>query len=91
VGTVKVDFALIITAKARSTALRGKQQNEASLSGSNFRNLYVKKHFFFAKKSRTVRCTVKKCLNVFVYNSRTGRDISKIPTDSDSAGRRQVF
>jgi hypothetical protein len=48
--------AIIIARKAMSSALGGK--TERSSSGSNFRKLYVKKHFLARKKSRTVTRTV---------------------------------
>jgi hypothetical protein len=48
-----------------------------------------KKHFLM-KKSLTVMRTIKKIKNVFAYYSRTDSDISKIPTDFDSAGQKQL-
>jgi hypothetical protein len=65
----------IITGKTRSSAFRGKKQNEASLSGSDFMNFNVKKQFL-AKKSRTVMRTVKKS-KMYLLIPREREDISQ--------------
>jgi hypothetical protein len=46
--------------KGKILRSQGEKQNEASLSGSNFRKLYVKKAFFWRKKSHNVISPVKK-------------------------------
>jgi hypothetical protein len=63
--------------KGMAPSSQGKKQIEASLSGSNLRNLYVKKLFLTKKKSCTVMRTVKKIENVFACYSKTGRDTSQ--------------
>jgi hypothetical protein len=69
-----------------STALRGKKQNKASLSGSNFRYLHVKKALF-GEKNHALLSLLKnqKCISYYQYST-MDRDISKIPTVLDSAG-----
>jgi hypothetical protein len=48
---------------------------------------YVKKSLFGEKSARCYAHCYK-IVNVFANNSETGRDISKIPTDLDSAGQK---
>jgi hypothetical protein len=66
--------------------LSKEKQNEASLSGSNFINLYVKKQFLVRKKSRTV----KKIENVIAYYLRTGKYVKKNLRDLDPAGQKNI-
>jgi hypothetical protein len=69
--------AIIITGKARYPALRGKNRTKLDCP-------------FWRKKSHTVmHC--QKIVDVFVNNSGTGRDISKITADLDSAVQKQFF
>jgi hypothetical protein len=76
--------AIIITGKAWSTALRGENRTKLACL-VQILEIFVKKHFL-AKK---LLCTLLKIEYVFACNLKTGRDISKIPTDLDSAGQIQ--
>jgi hypothetical protein len=73
--------------KGKILSSQGKKQNEASLSGSYFMIFYIKKALF-GQKNRALLGALLKNENVFAYNSRTDRYISKIPRDLDSAGQK---